>query len=362
MNRAHGGAILLPALFLAWLAPLFTARAEAPPASATRCSKADHAKTRKHFQDLYGAGEYTKAVETLRRAKEDCWEVLDATARGWLVSDLGLATLRAGQPGDCLQILAEAPKELEPQSRVARAIAFNRGLCAKEPSQDIPVATQGTSLPVQVMPGLQVSSQKEAAAALTREWRAPYELREGRLPARQARELRRCTDLDGVDVKDVDVTVTHEFHAFQMKAIQCRALRRVAQAQPSRISHVREVLTMKMPGEVLPAALAAVISDEDAERLALAQRAGRSWHDVDKELRFSVAPNVAQGRELEVHGEDVEGSLEWWATGDFNADGYEDVLVFRSLSPTGGSLADLAAFVLTRTRPKGVLEVLERLH
>ncbi|OJT18821.1 hypothetical protein BO221_39550 [Archangium sp. Cb G35] len=218
------------------------------------------------------------------------------------------------------------------------------------------------SLPVQVMPGLQATSPEEAAAALTHEWRAPYTLREGKLPARRERELRRCTDLDGVGVNDVDVTVTHEFHAFQMKFIQCRALQRVARAQPSRVSHVREVLTMKAPGEVLPAALAAAFSDEDAGRLAKAARTGRSWHDVDKALRFEMAPNGAQWRELQVQGESDEGYLQWWATGDFNADGYEDVLVFRSLGATGGSIADLAAFVLTRTHPKGVFQVLERLR
>ncbi|MFY0526719.1 hypothetical protein ACN28I_27440 [Archangium gephyra] len=53
-----------------------------------------------------------------------------------------------------------------------------------------------------------------------------------------------------------------------------------------------------------------------------------------------------------------EGYLQWWATGDFNADGDEDVLVFRSLGATGATIADPAAFVLTRTQPRGVLQVL----
>ena len=119
---------------------------------------------------------------------------------------------------------------------------------------------------------------------------------------------------------------------------------------------------MKAPGEVLPAALAAAFSDEDAERLAQAARAGRSWRDFDKALRFEAAPNEARGHELEVRTEGDEGYLQWWATGDFNADGYEDVLVFRSLGATGGTIADPAAFVLTRAQPRGVLQVLERLR
>ena len=163
--------ILLSLLSLAWLAP--------PALAGTPCSKADYTKIRRRFQALYDAGEYTKAVETLRPAKAACWEALDATARGWLVSDLGLAALRAGQPDLCLQTLADAPRELEPQSRVSKAIAHNRGLCTGASTSGTPAAPRGTPLLVQVMPGLQVSSPAEAAAALTREWRAPYALREG---------------------------------------------------------------------------------------------------------------------------------------------------------------------------------------
>ncbi|EPX57390.1 hypothetical protein D187_007144 [Cystobacter fuscus DSM 2262] len=37
------------------------------------------------------------------------------------------------------------------------------------------------------------------------------------------------------------------------------------------------------------------------------------------------------------------------------------ILAFRSLGATGGIISDQAVFVLTRTRSKGVLEVLERL-
>lgn len=345
--------VFLFVLCFGWMAPL--ARAAEPPASGTGCSKADYARTRQRFQEHYRASRYTEAVSTLRRAKEACWGVLDAKDRGWLVSDLGLAELRAGHPDVCLQVLDEAPKELEPQSRVAKAIAFNRGLCKESPSQ-------GGELPVQVMPTLELSSPAEAAAALSREWRHPYVLREGKLPRRRARELRRCTDLEGVGEEDVELTSDPAAYAFQRKTIECRVLRMVTRASPSRVSHVRDVLTMKMPGGVLPAALAPALFEADIERVARAGRAGKSWSELDEGLRFEAEPGTMQRRELEVRGKEDAGYLQWWATGDFNADGVEDVIVFRSMSPIGGSAADLAAFVLTRSQPVGVLEVLERLE
>ncbi|PTL76911.1 hypothetical protein [Vitiosangium sp. GDMCC 1.1324] len=354
--------IFLSAFFLAAMLFLTEARAAEPAASRASCSKSDYARSRRRFQELYGAGRYAEAVETLQRAKESCWGVLDAKDRGWLVSDLALANLKAGHPDICLQVLDEAPKELEPQSRVAKAIEFNRGLCSASPTQDNTAPAQVSELAVQVMPGLDISSPSEATTALTREWKSAWELREGRLPRRRARELRRCTDLDGVGRNDVQYENDPDAYSFQNKALACRVLRMITTARPSRISHVRDVLTVKKPDGVLPAALAPAISDDELGDIARAQREGRSWHDYDGTLRFEAGPQEEKWRQLSVRGNDYAGFVQWWATGDFNADGFEDVIVYRSMGPTGGTAADIAVFVLTRTRPKGVLQVLERLE
>ncbi|MCY1075722.1 hypothetical protein [Archangium lansingense] len=353
---------LLSALSLSAMAPLGEAQAAEPPASGTPCSKSDYAKSRRRFKEHYDAGRYAEAVETLQRAKEACWGALDTKDRGWLVSDLGLAQLKAGHPDRCLQVLDEAPRELEPDSRVAKAITFNRGLCNAGPTQGTTGTPQARELPVQVMPGLDISSPTEAATALTREWSSPWELREGKLPRRRARELRRCTDLDGVGRNDVQYENDPDAYAFQNKALACRVLRMITTARPSRVSHVRDVLTMKKPDEVLPAALAPAISADELGDIARAQREGRSWRDYDGTLRFEAGPREQKWRQLSVSGDDYAGFVEWWATGDFNADGFEDVIVYRSMGPTGGTAADIAVFVLTRTRPKGVFEVLERLE
>lgn len=230
------------------------------------------------------------------------------------------------------------------------------GACSAESS------ASGTQLPVQVMPGLDISAPSEAATALTREWKSPWELRAGKLPGRRARELRRCTDLDGVGRNDVAYENDPDAYAFQNKALACRVLRMITTARPSRVSHVRDVLAMKKPDEVLPAALAPALSDDELRDIARAQRAGRSWRDYDGTLRFEAGPQEEKWRELSVHGNDYSGFVQWWATGDFNADGFEDVIVYRSMGPTGGSAADIAVFVLTRTQAKGVLQVLERLE
>ncbi|ATB42329.1 hypothetical protein CYFUS_007807 [Cystobacter fuscus] len=221
-----------------------------------------------------------------------------------------------------------------------------------------PAPAQATSLPVQVLPGLEmISKPEEAAAALRREWPQTYALMEGRLPQKKARELRRCTDIEGVDANDVDVVTQQETEIVQLQFLQCRVLKALTTARPSRTSQVREILKLKSPGDVLPAALAPEFGEAAPDKAR--ERQGKSWSATEPALHFEPREGERNAFSLEVTGQDTFGLLEWWATGDFNGDGQEDVIAYRAMSPRGGSLTDIAAFVLTRSQPQGVLQILE---
>jgi len=79
--------------------PFARTDAAAPPTCAASYSKPEFTKSRRNAEHLYREGRYAEAVALLSRARESCWSVLDATDKGWLVSGLGLAALRAGQAG-----------------------------------------------------------------------------------------------------------------------------------------------------------------------------------------------------------------------------------------------------------------------
>jgi hypothetical protein len=340
--------VVLSLLCLAWMMPRVGAHAAEPSAEGARCTQADYKRSRQAFQKLFDASRYAEAIATLQRAKETCWEGLPPQDRGWLVSDLGLAHLRAGHPDTCLQVLNEAPPGLEPSSKVAKAIAFNRGRCEG-----------GTSTPIQVLPGFDtISKPGEAASALSRKWSHPYKILEGELPQRKKRALRRCTDLQGVGMNDVDVITRLESESLEVQFLQCRVLKALSTARPSRTSHVREVLTMKAPGEILPAAMAPTFGEDDP-RTAQAQRPELSWLASEPELQFEPMSGKYNTFSLHLTGRETRGLLEWWATGDFNGDGQEDVLAYRAMSPQGGSMTDIAVFVMTRSQPQGVLQILE---
>ncbi|NMO21463.1 hypothetical protein HPC49_31245 [Pyxidicoccus fallax] len=341
MNRWLRGCAL--ALMVA--GPFAPALAAEPPAGAASCSKAEVTKRRRSAEKLYREGRFSEAVETLRRTKETCWSALDATDRGWLVSDLGLAALRAGQPEVCRQVLDEAPAELDAGSRVAKAIAHNRGLCQK-----------GDALPVKVLyRWLGISDPSEASAALSRSWSYSIGLREGSLPGRRDRDIDRCTELDGVEWADLEDMKQIDIGPALSQRQRCWTMKRLTTARPSRVSYVRNVLSTKAPGTVLPSAMAPPTSYHDS---AAPDGAGQSWAAFAPKLRFE--PDPERPGEVRITGEYERGQLEPWAVGDFNGDGFEDIVIHRTMS-YGGSLVEISTFLLTRTRPDDVLTVLEQM-
>lgn len=341
-------------LALLWMVPFAQADAAAPPTSAASCSRPEFTKSRRNAEKLYRDGRYAEAVALLSRARESCWSALDATDKGWLVSDLGLAALRAGQPELCRQVLAEAPPELESQSRVAKAIAHNRGLCQQqEPAEK--------SRPVQVFyMGLLISSPAEAPEALTREWDFYVNLWEGKFPQRRDREIDRCTKAEGPKLSDLAVTRTGDRAAVLAQLLRCSALRKVVNARPSRVSYVRDLFASpKTLGQVLPADMASEFSFNDFEP-GSPESQGLTWSELDLKVRFE--PHERDKEDVRFTGRLVHGLLSQWAFGDFNGDGIEDVIIARSASPEGGSAVDLEAFLVTRTQPGGRVKILERME
>jgi hypothetical protein len=156
------------------------------------------------------------------------------------------------------------------------------------------------------------------------------------------------------------VQTTVDTAALEYTLLRCRGLALAAKAKPARVSFVRDVLAAAEPGDALPADLALAISREEAAAVKRASRAGRSWRALDKKLSFAETPADERARRmLRFQGDGVGGVLEWWAAGDVDGDGMEDLLVHRVGGPDGGTLQVLDLFVLTRTTPKGVLRVIK---
>lgn len=231
-----------------------------------------------------------------------------------------------------------------------------------------PVADSGTPSEVRVWPGMEVAT----AADIPNEWGAPWKngtffLKGEKLPTHGARRLASCADLAGVSESDVRLTLEWERYSLREKLIRCGALAEVRNAHPARVSYVRDLVSMDDPGDVLPAAVAPAADTLPKPAQALATdtsfTATRVWRAIDPTLTYDRTGARAGYQELVVGGA-YRGRLTWWAAGDFDGDGVEDVVMFSNLAPTAAANAPnvMRAFVLTRRQAGGPVTVVKQIR
>ena len=83
---------------------------------------------------------------------------------------------------------------------------------------------------------------------------------------------------------------------------------------------------------------------------------------LDPTLTFDRTGARAGYQELVVGGA-YRGRLTWWAAGDFDGDGIEDVLMFSNLATVAANAPNvMRAFVLTRKQAGGPVSVVRQIR
>jgi hypothetical protein len=250
---------------------------------------------------------------------------------------------------------------------VGVAVAIAVAACkARSPRQT--VADAETPKVVQVWPGMEIASVADIPHELAAPWRnGTFFLKGDKIPAHANQSLASCAGLAGVSEKDVRLTLEWERYSFREKLIRCSALVLVGTAQPARVSYVRDLVSADDPGDVLPAAVSppagSLPKAGGVTRADTSQPASGSWRALDPTLTFDRTGARAGYQELVVGGA-YRGRLTWWAAGDFDGDGIEDVLMFSNLAPTGAANAPnvMRAFVLTRKQAGGPVSVVRQIR
>ena len=111
--------------------------------------------------------------------------------------------------------------------------------------------------------------------------------------------------------------------------------------------------------EILPKPASAPAADPSLT----ASGSFRSWRASNPTLTFDRTGARAGYQELVVGGT-YRGRLTWWAAGDFDGDGVEDVVMFSNLAPTTAANAPnvMRAFVLTRKQSGGPVTLVEQIR
>jgi hypothetical protein len=129
---------------------------------------------------------------------------------------------------------------------------------------------------------------------------------------------------------------------------QCDVVVLVLAAKPSRVSYVRNFTLDEAALDRLPPTLSFTPVGELEKAAAEAERQGLSWKKFKPDLKF-----LKKGRDWIAVEEPNEATtqLDLKAYGDFNGDGTEDLLLFKSTYATSGTFRYYEPLILTRTAP-----------
>jgi hypothetical protein len=221
------------------------------------------------------------------------------------------------------------------------------------------------ALPLRLLPGAVVKTMNELEDTLTHSWaaagQATFTVRTGRKKGRWFK-IGNCDEIGKIDAKATDTRPADAWDALNAVSRWCRALAAIKRAAPAKHSFLADVLRAKNPAPYLPASVVDIVNageeaegDPDVEASKKAH-ASVSWAKLDPALKLA---DVQTKDRIRFEGKDYLASVSYYAAGDFNGDGIEDVLAEVSIRPFDASQGDGAFFILTRTNPKGLLTIIE---
>ena len=225
-------------------------------------------------------------------------------------------------------------------------------------------ATKGRDLPVRFLPGAMVTTMSQLDESLSHSWlsvsKGSFTVR-GEQKPRKWIKISNCAELKKIDVKAADTRPADAWQYLVGQADWCRALEAIKRAKPSKQSFLAEPLAAKNPAQFLPASVADEINGGDDAEVRQKRRSANalvSWAKSDPNLQ----PAEVQPKDrIELAGADYSAMIVYCATGDFNGDGIEDLLLEVSIRAFDASQGEGAYFIMTRTKPTGLLTVVEKL-
>lgn len=217
---------------------------------------------------------------------------------------------------------------------------------------------------IYISPRLDVSSFEVVGEAVTEQFSEPFKVTIRRKGMKSEGVIASCQNYIEQSDATLDAGTNQENRVLQSMGVRCLALHKMAtvkQAKKSLLPAQADNMTV----EQLPPQIAVLIADDEIQRADAAAARGQSLADLEKGV--TVRPGrtkdtrVKPGHhdQLAVFGHGWLADLTIYARGDFNGDGFEDILLRRDGRVSEGTYGTSDLFVLTRTKSEGPLRVLQ---
>ena len=202
---------------------------------------------------------------------------------------------------------------------------------------------------------LDLPSLADLDARLTRPFTEPVELSRAGLVTQAAN----CRDLLALRAQGYQAEGGERGYALERyEGGRCLTLSHLQTAHPARMSYLDQFRLDASALGVLPPTIATSFSTLEAVAEHQAESRGESLSRYQPGLQTRTEGDV-----LLVISSDVwESRVEIYARGDFDGDALEDLLVAVNETATQGTFESTKLLLLTRKRPRGLLQTLERLQ
>jgi hypothetical protein len=257
------------------------------------------------------------------------------------------------------RMLSNGPPNNSFRSWLSLAIVLGLGCTSNIPAaKPTRPNRESGALQVQWSRTLHLDSLQDIARELEAPLPGKFELNSGTTDHPQV--VRTCEDLLALDLaSDVGFTgPERDWQRLTSYAVRCMALQMLLKAHSATATLLGKAQLSAQVLDTLPPVMGLQASDEAAERAQLAARNCVPWRSYEPALR-----PVGQAQdELSVAGEDWQGQIVYYARADFDADGYEDLLLRRDGHVLDGSYGLSTLFLLTRRPEDRCLRVLQQFN
>ena len=146
--------------------------------------------------------------------------------------------------------------------------------------------------------------------------------------------------------------------ALQATDVRCSALDILGGARPAIQSTLRGFHLNTAAVDSLPPILGVTLTPGDSARAFDDTRRRLSWRQSEPEMVVVADSNAIEGARLRVRTATGSTLVTVLGRGDFDGDGWDDLMLRVTNQPRGGTLVEDEVMVLGRTQPRMVLRVI----
>jgi hypothetical protein len=147
----------------------------------------------------------------------------------------------------------------------------------------------------------------------------------------------------------------NDYYVYLSNGLDCFAAQAILKAKPSDYSYIEGLKIDRYIARCLPSEMSLVFSPENETELKLTKNKRKSWAEYDE-----ITGGMEKDDAVELFAKHSGHRVEKLATGDFNEDGIEDIMLLVNHWPKEGSAHTTDLYVISRLGKNEPLIVLDK--